>query len=98
MTANNDDLFARLKAALARLDNEIDALAAQLRQAGDDAKVRYAEDLEMLKRRRVELEVRLDALRWAGEAALSSLGRSLEEATQLARKAARDAAEHFRQN
>ncbi|SDM26894.1 hypothetical protein SAMN05192555_11143 [Franzmannia pantelleriensis] len=92
-----DDLFARLKAALARLDAEIDALAAKARQAGDEARTRYADDLERLKRRRVELEVRLDALRWAGEATFNSLARGLEEGAGLARKAFHDARAHFRQ-
>ncbi|APX94411.1 hypothetical protein BWR19_16505 [Halomonas sp. 1513] len=92
-----DDLFARLKAALKRLDAEIDALAGKARQAGDEARSRYADDLERLKRRRVELEVRLDALRWASEAAFSSLARGLEDGAGLARKAFHDASARFRQ-
>lgn len=95
---HQDDLFDRLKAALARLDAEIEALAAKVRDAGAEARSRYAEDLERLRKRRVEIEVRLDALRWAGEATLSALGRGLEEGMELARKAYRDTATRFKEN
>ncbi|MFY0991825.1 hypothetical protein [Halomonas sp. C05BenzN] len=93
---NRDDFIERMKANLDAWNAEIERLAARAREAGEEARVRYHDDIERLKQRRDETRELLEELEQTGEAAWGTLRQGVEESWQRLRKAFDDAASHFR--
>jgi uncharacterized coiled-coil DUF342 family protein len=86
-----DEFVEQMKARLDEWNAEIDRLAERARQASGEARERYHDDIERLRRRRDETRRRLEELQHAGEAAWDSLQQGLEDAWELLRRALRDA-------
>lgn len=91
-----DDFIERVKANLDAWNAEIDILVARAREAGDEARVKYHDDIERLKRHRDETRELLEELQQTSEAAWGTLHQGLEESWERLRKACRDAASHFK--
>lgn len=94
--SKRDDYIARMKANLDAWNAEIDLLVARAREAGAEARVKYHDDIERLKRRRDETRELLEELQQTGEAAWSTLRQGLEESWERLRKAFADASSHFK--
>lgn len=91
-----DDFIERMKANLEAWNAEIDILAAKAREVGDEARVKYHDDIERLKQRRDETRELLEELQQTSEAAWGTLRQGLEESWERLRKAFADASSHFK--
>lgn len=94
--SQRDEFIEEMKAKLDEWNAEIDKLAAQARQASDDARVKYHEDIEQLKKRQAETQERLEELRHASEEAWDTVRQGMDDSWELMRKAFRDASSRFK--
>ncbi|MCH4813942.1 hypothetical protein [Vreelandella neptunia] len=91
-----DEFVEEMKAKLDAWNAEIDKLTAKARQASAEARVKYQEDIERLKKRQAETQLRLEELQYASEAAWETVRQGMEESWELMRKAFRDASSRFK--
>jgi multidrug resistance efflux pump len=94
---SNRDLYVeKMKANLDSWNASIAKLEAQVKNAEADAKIKYSEQLEELKKQRAAANTKLEALRAAGDDAWEDMRTGLENAWDTMDKAMKAAASRFR--
>ncbi len=88
----------RVASALETLDDEIDRLAAKAETVGRDAKVRYDEELAILRMKREAVRAKVEQVRDAGAGSWGALKGGVQDATDDLRKAIDKAVERLRKS
>lgn len=85
----------KIQARLNEWDAEIEKLTAQADEAGADAKIRYEKQVDDLKKRQKEAQLKLDDMRKAGEDAWDDMKAGVEDAWKSLEKGIKDATSRF---
>jgi hypothetical protein len=93
---NRDEYIRKTKAKLDEWDAEIDKLAARAEAAQADARIKYHEHLETLRKQRDENMERLRELQTASEGAWESVRKGMEDSWERMNKAFKDATDRFK--
>ncbi len=88
----------RVASTLETLDGEIDRLAAKAEKAGQDAKIRYDEEIAVLRMKREAVGAKLERVREAGAANWGALKNSVLDATDDLKKAIDRAIERLKKS
>ncbi len=88
----------RVESALETLDVEIDSLAAKAGKVGQDAKVRYDEELAVLRMKREAVAEKIRRVEEAGGDSWGVLKSGVLDATEELRKAIGKATERLRKS
>ena len=94
--SNRDEYIRKVKAKIDEWDAEIDKFSARAEAAQADAKIRYQEQLETLRKQRNENMERLRELQTASEGAWESVRKGMEDSWERMNKAFKDATERFK--
>lgn len=94
--SDRDEYIRKTKARLEEWDAEIDKLSARAEAAQADAKVKYQEHLETLRKQRDANMERLRELQTASEGAWESVRKGMEESWERMNKAFKEASERFK--
>ena len=88
----------RVESALETLDEDIDRLAAKAEKAGQDARIRYDEEIAVLRMKRESVGVEVQRLRNAGGASWGPLKSGVLEGTDDLKKAIGRAVERLKKS
>ncbi len=88
----------RVERALAALDEEIDGLAAKAEKAGKDARIRYDEEIAVLRMKREAVNAKIRRLRDAGGASWGVLKSGVQDAVDDLRKAIASAVDRLKKS
>ncbi len=88
----------RLESGLRALDAEIDALSAKAEQVGRDAKIRYDEEIAVLRMKQDAVRAKVQRVRDAGGASWGTLKDGAQEAADDLRSAIARAVERLRKS
>ncbi len=88
----------RVASTLEALDEEIDRLASKAEKAGRDAKIRYDEEIAVLRMKREAVGAKVQRVREAGDAAWGTLKSGVLEATDDLEKAIAKAVERLKKS
>ncbi len=88
----------RVQSALKELDDEIDELAARAEKVDRDARIRYDEEIAVLRMKRAAVDAKIQRLRDAGAASWGALKSGVQDATDDLRKAIGKAVERLRKS
>ncbi len=88
----------RMESTLETLDREIDAIVAKAGKAGQDAKIRYDEEIAVLRMKREAVGAKVQQVRDAGAASWGVLTSGVRDATDDLRKSIERAIERLRKS
>ncbi len=88
----------RVTSALETLDREIDRIAAKAEKAGQDAKIRYDEELAVLRMKREAVRAKVQQIRDAGAGSWGALKGGVQDATDDLKKAIEKAIERLKKS
>jgi peptidoglycan hydrolase CwlO-like protein len=95
MTEKRDAYVQKLKAKMDEWNAEIDKLQAKADQAEAEAKIEYQEQIDDLKAKRKEMELKIAELQQAGEGAWEDLKQGLENSWEILKGAFAKAKSRF---
>ncbi len=88
----------RVASTLETLDDEIDRLTAKAEKAGRDAKIRYDEELAVLRMKRETVRTKVQQVRDAGAGSWGSLKSGVQDAMDDLKNAIEKAVERLRKS
>ncbi len=88
----------RVASTLETLDDEIDRLTAKAEKAGHDAKIRYDEELAVLRIKREAVRAKIQQVRDAGAGSWGTLKSGVQDATDDLKNAIAKAIERLRKS
>ncbi len=88
----------RVASTLETLDDEIDRLAAKAEKAGQDAKIRYDEELAILRMKREAVRAKVQQVRDAGAGSWGTLKAGVQDAMDDLKNAIEKAVERLRKS
>lgn len=94
--SDRDAYVQKMKAKLDEWNAEIDRLAAKASQAQADARLKYNEEIDNLKKQREEADRRMRELQSSSEEAWNSVREGMEAAWDRMNNALKDAVSRFK--
>ncbi len=88
----------RVASTLETLDDEIDRIVAKAEKAGQDAKIRYDEELAVLRMKREAVRAKIEQVRDAGAGRWGTLKGGVQDATDDLKKAIEKAIDRLRKS
>lgn len=88
----------KVESGLATLDAEIDGIAARAEKAGKDAKIRYDEEIAVLRMKQQAVRAKIRRVRDAGGTSWGALKGGVQEATDDLEKAIERALERLKKS
>lgn len=95
MSEKRDAYVAKMKSKLDKWSSEIDKMDAKGREAGEETKAAFKEQIANLQAKRTEANLKIEGVRQAGEAAWKDMRTGVNTSWKTLRKAVRTAMANF---
>ena len=88
----------RVESALETLDEDIDRIAAKAEKVEADVRIRYDEEIDVLRMKQEAVRAKVQQVRDAGAGSWGTLKRGVQDATEDLKKAVEKAVERLRKS